>query len=259
MAIVWILSGILTAAGAFTDDPSELGYKARTDTRADVMAKSSYLFIPYPCKVNQNTKNSWNTFTKLREPNYTLLKGILAGIILNPKGSLAVQFGTPTVSAGVVGAMMAAIITSMLDSCGDYMAYARTMGYPLPPKHAVNRGIAVEGLATVLSGWFQTLLGSTSSHNMPYTKNNMETKHLNWVFFSIERFFSSFLTASMGTCHGTSSYLKAVGVLIMSGVRWERNLWGQKHHFVCKQLPQRRNSIALRLAAGSWCSWPESF
>ena len=63
-----------------------------------------------------------------------------------------VQFGIPTISAGAVGAMMAAIVASMLDSCGDYIAYARTMGYPLPPKHAVNRGIAMEGLATIISG-----------------------------------------------------------------------------------------------------------
>ena len=60
----------------------------------------------------------------------------------------------PKVSAGAVGAMMAAIVASMLDSCGDYIAYARTMGYPLPPKHAVNRGIAMEGLATVISGMY---------------------------------------------------------------------------------------------------------
>ena len=66
--------------------------------------------------------------------------------------SISVQFGMVSVSAGAVGAMMAAIIASMLDSCGDYIAYARTMGYPLPPKHAVNRGIAMEGLATVISG-----------------------------------------------------------------------------------------------------------
>ena len=63
-----------------------------------------------------------------------------------------VQFGIPGISAGAVGAMMAAIVASMLDSCGDYIAYARTMGYPMPPKHAVNRGIAMEGLATVISG-----------------------------------------------------------------------------------------------------------
>ncbi len=64
----------------------------------------------------------------------------------------AVQFGTPRVSAGAVGAMMAAIIASMLDSCGDYIAYAKTMGYPMPPKHAVNRGIAIEGITTFIGG-----------------------------------------------------------------------------------------------------------
>ena len=58
----------------------------------------------------------------------------------------------PTVSAGAVGAMMAAITASMLDSCGDYIAFARTLGYPNPPKHAVNRGIAMEGIATIISG-----------------------------------------------------------------------------------------------------------
>ena len=47
---------------------------------------------------------------------------------------------------------MTAIVASMMDSCGDYIAYARTMGYPMPPKHAVNRGIAVEGMATILCG-----------------------------------------------------------------------------------------------------------
>ncbi len=68
--------------------------------------------------------------------------------------SVAVQFGMVSVSAGGVGAMMAAIIASILDSCGDYIAYARTMGYPLPPKHAINRGVAMEGIATIVSGLY---------------------------------------------------------------------------------------------------------
>ena len=62
------------------------------------------------------------------------------------------QFGVPTASAGAVGAMMAAVTVSMLDSCGDYIAFAKTMGYPMPPKHAVNRGIAMEGVATIVAG-----------------------------------------------------------------------------------------------------------
>ncbi len=66
----------------------------------------------------------------------------------------SVQFGLPTFHASAIGAMIAAILCSMLDSCGDYMAFARTMGYPLPPKHAVNRGIAMEGVATIIAGIF---------------------------------------------------------------------------------------------------------
>ena len=65
-----------------------------------------------------------------------------------------VQFGIPMISVGTVGAMMGAIVASMLDSCADYIAYARTMGYPMPPKHAVSRGIAMEGIATIISGRF---------------------------------------------------------------------------------------------------------
>ena len=38
-----------------------------------------------------------------------------------------VQFGIPMISVGTVGAMMGAIVASMLDSCADYIAYARTM------------------------------------------------------------------------------------------------------------------------------------
>ena len=38
-----------------------------------------------------------------------------------------VQFGIPMISVGTVGAMMGAIVASMLDSCADYITYARTM------------------------------------------------------------------------------------------------------------------------------------
>ena len=53
--------------------------------------------------------------------------------------------------------MLAAILASMLDSVGDYMAYARTLGEPLPPQHAVNRGIAMEGIATAISGMIHSV------------------------------------------------------------------------------------------------------
>ncbi|XP_064090453.1 solute carrier family 23 member 1-like isoform X2 [Macrobrachium nipponense] len=72
------------------------------------------------------------------------------------------QWGLPTVSvAGVMG-MMAGVLASIVESIGDYFACARLAGAPAPPKHAVNRGIWMEGLGTVLAGLWGTGSGTTS-------------------------------------------------------------------------------------------------
>lgn len=72
------------------------------------------------------------------------------------------KWGLPTVSlAGVVG-IIAGIICSMAESVGDYHACARLSGAPPPPKHAINRGIGVEGVGSLLAGAFGTGNGTTS-------------------------------------------------------------------------------------------------
>uniref|UniRef100_UPI003AB0EF70 solute carrier family 23 member 1-like n=1 Tax=Centroberyx gerrardi TaxID=166262 RepID=UPI003AB0EF70 len=72
------------------------------------------------------------------------------------------QWGLPTVSlAGVIG-IMAGIISSMIESVGDYHACARLSGAPPPPKHAINRGIAIEGIGCLLAGACGTGNGTTS-------------------------------------------------------------------------------------------------
>ena len=53
--------------------------------------------------------------------------------------------------AAFIGCFIATII-SVLDSIGDYFACARAARVPVPPAHAVNRGILVEGLCSFLSG-----------------------------------------------------------------------------------------------------------
>ncbi|PVD35689.1 hypothetical protein C0Q70_02652 [Pomacea canaliculata] len=62
------------------------------------------------------------------------------------------QWGMPTVSLASFMAMLAATITSIIESVGDYYACARISGVPPPPAHAVNRGIAIEGLGSLISG-----------------------------------------------------------------------------------------------------------
>ena len=44
----------------------------------------------------------------------------------------------------------------------DYYACARLSGAPPPPVHAINRGIAMEGLGCILAGMWGTGNGTTS-------------------------------------------------------------------------------------------------
>ncbi|KAK3100155.1 hypothetical protein FSP39_015482 [Pinctada imbricata] len=62
------------------------------------------------------------------------------------------HFGPIKFSASAFIGFTIATLTSILDSIGDYYACAATCRVPPPPAHAVNRGIAVEGFCTFLSG-----------------------------------------------------------------------------------------------------------
>ncbi|XP_016898703.1 solute carrier family 23 member 2 isoform X2 [Cynoglossus semilaevis] len=73
------------------------------------------------------------------------------------------QWGFPTVTAAGVIGMMSAVVSSIIESIGDYYACARLSGAPPPPIHAINRGIFMEGISCVLDGVFGTGNGSTSS------------------------------------------------------------------------------------------------
>ncbi|XP_034555789.1 solute carrier family 23 member 1-like [Notolabrus celidotus] len=72
------------------------------------------------------------------------------------------QWGVPTVSLPGVMGIMAGIICSMAESVGDYHACAKLSGAPPPPKHAINRGIGIEGLGCLLAGAFGSGNGTTS-------------------------------------------------------------------------------------------------
>ena len=63
--------------------------------------------------------------------------------------------------AGVFG-MLAGVIASAIESIGDYYACARLANARPPPIHAINRGIAVEGIGCVLAGLWGSGNGTTS-------------------------------------------------------------------------------------------------
>ncbi|XP_026197492.1 solute carrier family 23 member 1-like [Anabas testudineus] len=72
------------------------------------------------------------------------------------------QWGMPTLSLAGVFGIIAGIICSMAESVGDYHACARLSGASPPPRHAINRGIGVEGIGSLLAGAFGTGNGTTS-------------------------------------------------------------------------------------------------
>ncbi|CAH1789115.1 unnamed protein product [Owenia fusiformis] len=72
------------------------------------------------------------------------------------------QWGVPTVNISGVLGMFAGVIASMIESVGDYYTCARLAGAPPPPTSAINRGIGMEGLATLLAGAWGSGNGTTS-------------------------------------------------------------------------------------------------
>nr|XP_053641935.1 solute carrier family 23 member 2-like isoform X2 [Cherax quadricarinatus] len=116
------------------------------------------------------------------------LCGVLTAYNLLPEGSLARtdssgllirdsswfripypgQWGAPTVSASAVIGVTASVIASIIESIGDYYACAKLCKTASPPVHAVNRGVAFEGLGCILAGLFGTSSGTAS-----YTSNIM--------------------------------------------------------------------------------------
>ncbi|XP_076437316.1 solute carrier family 23 member 1-like [Babylonia areolata] len=93
------------------------------------------------------------------------------------------QWGLPTVSLASFMAMLAATITSVIESVGDYYACARISGVPPPPAHAVNRGIAMEGLGSLISGAVGSG-GATTSYSQNVGSIGFTKVASRWAYFT---------------------------------------------------------------------------
>ncbi|XP_021341238.1 solute carrier family 23 member 2-like [Mizuhopecten yessoensis] len=90
-----------------------------------------------------------------KAPDYYARTDFMPGVIQNARWVYLPypgQFGMPSFSARAMIGFLIATLLSILDSIGDYYACAMACNVPPPPAHAVNRGIAVEGLCSFLSG-----------------------------------------------------------------------------------------------------------
>ncbi|XP_014234315.1 solute carrier family 23 member 2 [Trichogramma pretiosum] len=62
------------------------------------------------------------------------------------------QWGVPTVTLSGVLGMLAGVLACTVESISYYPTTSRMCGAPPPPVHAINRGIGMEGLGTLLAG-----------------------------------------------------------------------------------------------------------
>ena len=72
------------------------------------------------------------------------------------------QWGFPQISSQIILGIVSAMIVCVTETIGNYFACAQLSEAPSPPKHAINRGVAIEGLATCFAGIFGTGGGVTS-------------------------------------------------------------------------------------------------
>ncbi|KAL5016104.1 hypothetical protein ScPMuIL_005693 [Solemya velum] len=72
------------------------------------------------------------------------------------------QFGLPNFNTAVFIGFLAGVFSSIVESVGDYHIASNMCQAPPPPRHAINRGIFVEGLGSVLSGLYGAGHATTS-------------------------------------------------------------------------------------------------
>ena len=58
--------------------------------------------------------------------------------------------------------MLTGLLASLIESVGDYHACGRLSGARPPPKHAMNRGIAAEGIGVFVAGAFGCGIDTTA-------------------------------------------------------------------------------------------------
>ena len=88
--------------------------------------------------------------------------------------------------------MLAGVLCTIIQSVGDYYACARLSGAPPPPKHAVNRGIGMEGIGCLLAGAFGAG-NSTTSYSQNIGAIGITKVNNSYCCFLMLLMFSSWL------------------------------------------------------------------
>lgn len=77
--------------------------------------------------------------------------------------SVSGQFGSPLFNVTIFVGFLSTVVSSIFETIGDYFCTASLSGVPPPPRSAINRGVLLEGIGSVLSGAVGAGHATTSS------------------------------------------------------------------------------------------------
>jgi len=121
-------------------------------------------------------------------------------------------WGWPTFAFSSMFGMLTASICSIIESVGDYYATAKACSVPLPPKHALNRGIAIEGFGSVLCGLMGAGHATTSySQTIGFISLNGMASRTTWLVAGV------FLMVA-GVCGKLSAIMSSIPEPVIGGL-----------------------------------------
>lgn len=135
------------------------------------------------------------------------------------------QFGPPLFNTTIFMGFLVAVISSVLETIGDYHACAHLCHAPPPPPHAVNRGVLLEGIGSVISGAMGAGHATTSSTanlvlvniSKVASRSGLTATGIICIFLSIIGKFGAVLSTMPDPCIGGAMFI-AFGMLSAIGI-----------------------------------------
>lgn len=133
-------------------------------------------------------------------------------------------WGAPKFNFGFIFAMSIPYLTATLESFGDYMAISKVTGTPLPKVKRISRGVAAEGIGSLISSVLGGTATSTFSQNIGVIRlSGVASRYVCIVagvlliLIGVVGKLGAFLAEIPRVILG-SVYLTAFGILVMTGL-----------------------------------------
>ncbi|PIC33216.1 hypothetical protein B9Z55_013277 [Caenorhabditis nigoni] len=125
---------------------------------------------------------------------------------------LPLPFGMPKISAGIFFGYVASVFASIIENIGSYDLLARTSQQKPPPRDAINRAIAVEGVGSLIAA-----VSGVSSGVTTYAEN-IALIHITKVASRTTMQFAGFVLILLGLFSKFAAILASIPDALVGGI-----------------------------------------